>query len=84
MLITSSTIFLCGSEKMSELTQQAQQRIVLAIGDEIHAQAKQVQAAIGLLDEGATVPFEFYRVLERLSNAPYLYEQLPYGGGWFV
>lgn len=57
MLITSSTIFLCGSEKMSELTQQAQQRIVLAIGDEIHAQAKQVQAAIGLLDEGATVPF---------------------------
>ena len=57
MLITSSTIFLCGSEKMSELTQQAQQRIVLAIGDEIHAQAKQVQAAIALLDEGATVPF---------------------------
>ena len=57
MLITSSTIFLCGSEKMSDLTQQAQQRIVLAIGDEIHAQAKQVQAAIGLLDEGATVPF---------------------------
>ena len=42
---------------MSELTQQAQQRIILAIGEEIHAQTKQVQAAIDLLDEGATVPF---------------------------
>ena len=42
---------------MSELTQQAQQRIILAISDEIHAQSKQVQAAIDLLDEGATVPF---------------------------
>lgn len=42
---------------MSELTPQAEQRIVVAIADEIHAQTKQVYAAIELLDEGATVPF---------------------------
>lgn len=42
---------------MSELTPQAEQRIVSAIAEEIGAYAKQVQAAILLLDEGATVPF---------------------------
>ena len=39
------------------LTDEANQRIICALTQEINAKASQVQAAINLLDEGATVPF---------------------------
>ena len=39
------------------LTDEANQRIISALTQEINAKASQVQAAINLLDEGATVPF---------------------------
>lgn len=38
------------------LTDEANQRIICALTQEINAKASQVQAAINLLDEGATVP----------------------------
>lgn len=41
----------------SRLSESAQQRILLTISGEINATRAQVTAAIGLLDEGATVPF---------------------------
>ena len=39
------------------LTQEANNRIVLTLSNEIHATENQVQAAVNLLDGGATVPF---------------------------
>lgn len=44
-------------EVMTQLIPQAQERIICSIAQEIHANTRQVQAAIELLDEGATVPF---------------------------
>lgn len=42
---------------MTQLSPALSRKIALTIAEEIGAQASQVQAAIGLLDEGATVPF---------------------------
>ena len=39
------------------LTQEANNRIVLTLSNEIHAAGPQVEAAVNLLDGGATVPF---------------------------
>ena len=39
------------------LTQEANNRIVLTLSNEIHAKDTQVEAAVNLLDTGATVPF---------------------------
>lgn len=39
------------------LTDEANQRIICALTKEVNAKASQIQAAIKLLDEGATVPF---------------------------
>ena len=39
------------------LTQEANNRIVFALSNDINAKEAQVNAAIALLDEGATVPF---------------------------
>ena len=42
---------------MPEVSPALARKIALTIADEIGAQRGQVEAAVGLLDEGATVPF---------------------------
>ena len=44
-------------DRMTELSPALARKIAATIADEIGAQTPQVQAAMGLLDEGATVPF---------------------------
>ena len=39
------------------LTQEANNRVILTLSNDIHAGTDQVQAAVNLLDQGATVPF---------------------------
>ena len=45
------------STTQSSLARNLAQKIAATIADDIGAQPQQVQAAVGLLDEGATVPF---------------------------